>query len=134
MRSLAYGDSAQRERIGSLRERVHSPFSPTGSNLRYRWDVSRKKTFQTDPHVLEDVTRTTLEHYEARAESFRQGTEGHDVSQNIDALLTELDRAGPQRILDFGCGPGRDLVSFLERGHQPVALQSENSAGKSVAP
>lgn len=71
---------------------------------------------------LEEITRRTLEHYEASAEGFWHGTKEHDVSQNIEALLGELEGPGPHRILDFGCGPGRDLASFIERGHHPVGL------------
>lgn len=71
---------------------------------------------------LTDLTKRTLAHYEAEAESFWQGTRGHDVSQNIDALLGAIDAEAPLRILDFGCGPGRDLVAFAQRGHLPVGL------------
>jgi len=77
---------------------------------------------QVEKPVVDDVTGTTLGHYEAGAERFREGTKDHDVSQNIEALIGELVGHGPQRILDFGCGPGRDLVAFIERGHQPVGL------------
>jgi SAM-dependent methyltransferase len=73
------------------------------------------------PH-LDEITETTLEHYESGAEGFWEGTRDHDVAQNIDALLGELPASRPLRILDFGCGPGRDLISFCERGHQPTGL------------
>ncbi|HQR10416.1 MAG TPA: class I SAM-dependent methyltransferase [Casimicrobiaceae bacterium] len=72
---------------------------------------------------LEEITRVTLEHYSARAEAFREGTRDHDVRQNIDALLRALEGEPPFAILDFGCGPGRDLKSFLDRGHLPIGLE-----------
>lgn len=77
---------------------------------------------QKQKPALDEITRTTLEHYEAGAEGFRQGTKDHDVSQNIEALLAELDGPGPYRILDLGCGPGRDLITFRALGHRPVGL------------
>jgi SAM-dependent methyltransferase len=70
----------------------------------------------------DEVSRVTLEHYEQGAEQFWLGTRDHDVSQNIDALLGEIEGHPPFRILDFGCGPGRDLRSFASRGHVPTGL------------
>lgn len=75
-----------------------------------------------DPEQLEALTRSTLEHYENNAASFWEGTRDHDVSQNIDALLAALGGAPGRRILDLGCGPGRDLCELLRRGHQAVGL------------
>ena len=43
------------------------------------------------------------------------------MGQNLDALLRALG-PGRHRILDFGCGPGRDLVSLGEAGHEAVGL------------
>lgn len=77
---------------------------------------------ETQKTSHDDITRKTLEHYETGSHGFWQGTKDHDVSQNIDALLDELDGRGALRILDFGCGPGRDLVAFRDRGHHPVGL------------
>ncbi len=64
----------------------------------------------------------TLSHYEANAADFWQGTKDHDVSQNYEALLVNLEGPGPFTILDFGCGPGRDLSHFASLGHQAVGL------------
>lgn len=64
----------------------------------------------------------TLAHYNAHADSFWQGTRDHDVSQNRDALLQNISGPGPFRILDFGCGPGRDLKVFSELGHEAIGL------------
>ncbi len=69
-----------------------------------------------------DVTAKTLDNYNERAEPFRAATWDHDVSQNIDALLGAIEGAEPFSILDFGCGPGRDLLAFKARGHVPVGL------------
>jgi len=75
-----------------------------------------------DAQEVEDAASLTLQHYNKGAENFRQGTESHDVSQNIDALLQHIEGKPPFAILDFGCGPGRDLKSFAELGHAPVGL------------
>lgn len=39
------------------------------------------------PNDLQQITATTLDHYNSVAEDFREGTRDHDVSQNIAALL-----------------------------------------------
>jgi SAM-dependent methyltransferase len=70
---------------------------------------------------LERISRVTLEHYNGRAEDFWEGTRDHDVDQNIEAMLSALGE-GSHRILDFGCGPGRDLISLTRRGHEAVGL------------
>jgi SAM-dependent methyltransferase len=72
---------------------------------------------------LERISGQTLEHYGARAEDFREGTRGHDVSQNLDALLRAIEGKPPFRILDFGCGPGRDLRELTRRGHIAIGLE-----------
>ncbi|WP_400563964.1 class I SAM-dependent DNA methyltransferase [Pseudomonas aeruginosa] len=69
------------------------------------------------------ITTATLADYQRNAEGFREGTRGHDVSQNVEALLRHIDGPPPYRILDFGCGPGRDLATFGRLGHQPVGLE-----------
>jgi len=75
-----------------------------------------------DPDQLQQITTRTLAHYQASAEGFREGTRDHDVSQNIDALLRHTHGTAPLSILDFGCGPGRDLRTFARLGHRPVGI------------
>jgi SAM-dependent methyltransferase len=72
---------------------------------------------------LEQISANTLAHYNERAADFWEGTRGHDVRQNIAALLRHTRGAPPLRILDFGCGPGRDLMAFRALGHEPVGLE-----------
>lgn len=69
-----------------------------------------------------DTSARTLDYYNQNAEGFRAGTRDHDVSQNIEALLDAITGEPPFRILDFGCGPGRDLRTFQRLGHTPVGL------------
>jgi len=44
------------------------------------------------------------------------------VRQNVEALLRYVEATPPFSILDFGCGPGRDLVAFTALGHEAVGL------------
>lgn len=74
------------------------------------------------PDDLDRITALTLAHYDARADAFWEGTRDHDVTQNHAALLRNLEGPGPFTILDFGCGPGRDLVHFRSLGHEAVGL------------
>lgn len=74
------------------------------------------------PSDLEQITATTLGHYNSVAEDFREGTRDHDVSQNIEALLRHIQAEPPLTILDFGCGPGRDLQTFTRMGHLAIGL------------
>jgi SAM-dependent methyltransferase len=69
------------------------------------------------------ISAGTLEHYNRTAESFREGTRDHDVSQNIAALLRGIRGAAPFTILDLGCGPGRDLAAFTAMGHVAIGVE-----------
>jgi SAM-dependent methyltransferase len=74
------------------------------------------------PTELEAITARTIGHYDASAAAFEEGTRGHDVSQNYAALLRAIEGPPPFQLLDFGCGPGRDLAYFRSLGHEPVGL------------
>ena len=76
-----------------------------------------------NPQDLEKISHLTLEHYNQHAEEFWQRTRDHDVSQNIAALLQYIQNEPPFKILDFGCGPGRDLKVFAELGHIAIGLE-----------
>ncbi len=71
---------------------------------------------------LDRIVALTLEHYNQRAQDFWHGTRGHDVAQNIEALLRHIEGEPPFAILDLGCGPGRDLKVLAGLGHAAVGL------------
>lgn len=74
------------------------------------------------PPDTDSIAALTLAHYDQFAESFREGTRDHDVSQNIAALLCHIEGEPPFTILDFGCGPGRDLKTLAGLGHRAIGL------------
>jgi SAM-dependent methyltransferase len=69
------------------------------------------------------IARVTLDYYDQQAESFWRGTKDHDVRQNIAELLRHIEGEAPFTILDFGCGPGRDLKTLCGLGHVAVGLE-----------
>jgi SAM-dependent methyltransferase len=75
------------------------------------------------PSELAEITTRTLAHYDSHADDFREGTRDHDVSQNIAALLRHIRGEPPFTILDFGCGPGRDLRALAALGHIAIGLE-----------
>ena len=77
-----------------------------------------------DPEALQHISARTLAHYGARAEAFREGTRDHDVAQNVAALLDRIEGRAPFTLLDFGCGPGRDLATFTALGHRAIGLEA----------
>ena len=72
---------------------------------------------------LASISARTLQDYNEHAAEFWEGTREHDVKQNIESLLRHIRGPSPFRILDLGCGPGRDLATFRALGHEPVGLE-----------
>ena len=78
---------------------------------------------QHTPEDLTRITTQTLAHYDQNAQGFWEGTRDHDVSQNINAMLEHIKAPAPLELLDFGCGPGRDLMHLKALGHQVTGLE-----------
>jgi SAM-dependent methyltransferase len=83
---------------------------------------------------LRKISDHTLQHYNRHAEEFWEGTREHNVGQNIAALLHYMTGEPPFKILDFGCGPGRDLKVFAELGHIAVGLEGAERFAAMVHP
>ena len=64
--------------------------------------------------------QNTLEYYNKNAKSFVEGTLNVDFTKIQDAFLALLPEHG--KILDFGCGSGRDTKYFLDHGFQVDAM------------
>ena len=67
----------------------------------------------------------TLNYYEKNADSFTAGTQNVEFYDVQGRFIRHLPAGS--RILDFGCGSGRDTKFFLEQGYQVDATDgSEN--------
>jgi 2-polyprenyl-3-methyl-5-hydroxy-6-metoxy-1,4-benzoquinol methylase len=72
---------------------------------------------------MEPHEQITIAEYQLTAEDYRIGTWNHDVSQNRNALIAAMNKSNG-KILDLGCGSGRDLVAFQEMGYQVTGLDA----------
>lgn len=68
----------------------------------------------------------TIDYYEANAQRFFKDTRDVDIDHLYRPFLSRLPKSGA-RILDAGCGPGRDSLAFLERGHEIVAFDGSKA-------
>lgn len=67
----------------------------------------------------------TLSYYEENAAAFAAGTKDVDFSAVEDVFLSFVKEGG--RILDFGCGAGRDSAYFLSKGYEVEAIDGSEA-------
>jgi 8-oxo-dGTP pyrophosphatase MutT (NUDIX family) len=72
-----------------------------------------------------DETRQTTSAYDETAAEFAARFWGTDLSAQLDRLCAYLQPGA--RVVDVGCGPGRDLLGLAERGFWAVGV--DRSAG-----
>lgn len=64
------------------------------------------------------MSNKTIDYYNQNADSFVKGTVSVDFKETQDKFIKSLPG---KRVLDFGCGSGRDTKYFLEAGLDVVA-------------
>lgn len=82
----------------------------------------------TELDVEQDEANFTIQYYEDHADEFAANTLNADMASIRSRFLAYLP-AGC-RILDFGCGTGRDSKAFLELGYDVTAIDGSEALCK----
>jgi SAM-dependent methyltransferase len=69
-----------------------------------------------------DYAATTTAYYDSHASKFCEDTASVDMSKLYAPFLAEIPASG--RILDAGCGSGRDSLAFLKAGYDVVPIDA----------
>ena len=70
----------------------------------------------------------TLDYYDSQAETFAAGTVNVDFSATQQEFASFIPKGG--RILDLGCGSGRDSKAFKDMGYEVVAVDGSKELCK----
>ena len=73
-------------------------------------------------------TELTLEYYNKNADAYVQSTKNADMGVSLSKFLSYIPKGG--KILDLGCGSGRDSKIFKDRGFQVVAVDGSSELCK----
>ena len=76
------------------------------------------------------MTNKTLDYYNKNSEAFIQGTISADLKDMQNKFLNELNG---NKILDFGCGSGRDTKCFIAAGYDVDAIDGSIELCKSAS-
>lgn len=71
---------------------------------------------------IEDLRPSTVRYYEENAAEYAKRTVDADMSSLRDRFLAMLPPGG--RVLDAGCGSGRDLAVFRQRGFEATGIDA----------
>lgn len=77
----------------------------------------------------ERITQRTLDHYDQEgASAYHERTKKADLSALYKLFMTRVEEHSQgRRILDAGCGPGRDSLFFLNQGYDVVSYDGSRS-------
>ena len=73
---------------------------------------------------------STLDYYNGNAKNYFDTTVGADMSKQYDLFLKYVRKNG--RILDFGCGSGRDTLNFIKMGYNVDAIDGSEERGRKL--
>ncbi len=74
------------------------------------------------PKLAAGMVDKNVEYYNENADSFFAGSVEADMSEDRDKFLSFLPKTG--KILDAGCGSGRDSKAFLAAGYDVVSFDA----------
>src|ERR1039457_1198085 len=72
-----------------------------------------------------DPTESTVEFYETHSREYFDRTVSADLSSFYDAFSKRVRLGG--RVLDAGCGSGRDLKNLRARGFEAVGIDASGA-------
>jgi SAM-dependent methyltransferase len=82
-------------------------------------DMTREFSLTTS---IDDPTESTIEFYERHAHEYFERTVSADLSPIYDAFVKRVRPCG--RVLDAGCGSGRDLKNLRGRGFDAIGIDA----------
>ena len=71
---------------------------------------------------------STLDFYNENAGAYAESTLSVNMAHEYECFLRYLPKGG--KILDLGCGSGRDSIAFLEQGYDVIPLDGSAELGK----
>ena len=77
---------------------------------------------------LISITSNTLDYYNHNASAFAEGTVDVRFTEMQNAFLKYIPEGG--KLLDYGCGSGRDTKYFLDRGYDVDAIDGSEALCK----
>ena len=77
---------------------------------------------------MEDFISKNIDYYNKNADSFFEGSVNADMSYERDRFISLLPAGG--KVLDAGCGSGRDSKAFLEQGFEVTAFDASEEMCK----
>lgn len=83
---------------------------------------------------MTDLSKKTIEYYNQNAVTFYEGTVNADMSYVMSKFCAYLEEmaAGkePIKVIDAGCGSGRDIKAFIERGYSVRAFDASSEMAR----